>query len=1084
MKQSALRIVWKILKITGITAGSLVLLLFLLPYIFPRFVSNKIRQWARQTVKTELHFSAARLSFFRHFPALTLTLYNVRLSGSAPFEKEQLIRANEISLGVDLRSVFSEVTIDKIYLTDAVINILIDSSGRPNYNIYASRPKNKPVNQADSASASLKIQQIIFERSSLVYDDQSLALLIKARGLDYTGNGDLSKDVFDLHTHMQIDSMDLAYEKVAYFSNKKINADLITKINTNSLAFLFERNELLINQLPVTVTGQFSFLKDGYDMNFQLRSRQSNLHDIFTALPPDMVTWLNKTEVQGTGDIDASLAGKYVASTNTMPDLDLNMKVRNGYISYDKAPIPISNLFVNFETSLPGLNPDSLRLTIDSIFFNVQKDYFTATLRLQGLKAPVVDARVRSEMDLEKWHRAMGLQSLALKGRYGLDLTAKGRYATNVVRKETLRKIKLDTVISSIPAFSLRSSLRNGYLKYASRPEAVTNISFDLDAACPGSDYHNASVNLQNLNANVLSSSIKGFLRMGNARDFPIEAGLATVFHLADIKKVVPLDSIDLAGDLAVHIRSKGNFLPSGQKFPVTEADLQLDNGSVQTKYYPHPLEHIQVAARVTSRNGSMKDLNIALTPVSFLFEGQPFTLKADLQNFSNLRYNIVSRGTLDLGRIVKVFALTGYTISGLVDTRFSLRGLQSDATQGHYDRLFNEGDLKVKDLQVSSELFPLPFLIHKGVFRFNQDKMWFDDFDATYGKSRFGLNGWLSDVIGYMSDKKQPLTGNFDLASDYVLVDQLMAFAGPAGAPGTPGQAATSGMGGASGTRGPAPAAGSGTPAQKGVIIVPSDLDVAFHAKVKKIEYNGLNIDSFSGGVSIDTGVVRLDTTSFRLAGAPVRMNASYASTTPQSARFDYHIQARDFDVQRAYREVSIFHDLASSASKAQGIISLDYSLAGRLDGNMFPVYPSLKGGGTLSISKVKVKGLRLFSEVSKETNKDVNDPDLSKVDIKSTISNNIITIERTRMKVAAFRLRIEGQTSFNGQLNLHFRVGLPPFGIIGIPVTVIGTQDKPVIKVRRAKGSDALEEDKDDEEGKDSLPAAPAAGTPRGGQ
>lgn len=1055
MKQSVLRIIWKILKITGITAGSLVLLLFLLPYIFPRFVSNKIRQWARQSVKTELHFSAARLSFFRHFPALTLTLYDVRLNGSAPFEKEQLITANEISLGVDLRSVFSEVTIDKIYLTDAVINILIDSSGKPNYNIYASKPKNKPVNEADSGSASLKIQQIIFERSSLVYDDQSLALLIKARGLDYTGNGDLSKDVFDLHTHMQIDSMDLYYEKVAYFANKKINADLITKINTNSLAFLFERNELVINQLPVTVTGQFSFLKEGYDMNFQLKSQHSNLHDIFTALPPEMVTWLNKTEVEGTGDIDASLAGKYVASTNTMPDLNLNMKVRNGYISYDRAPIPVSNLYMNFESRIPGLNPDSLQLTIDSIFFNVEKDYFTATLRLQGLKSPAIDARVRSEMDLEKWHRAMGLQSLDLKGRYRMDLTAKGQYATSVVRKETLRKVRLDTVISSVPVFSLTSSLRNGYFKYASRPEAITNISFDLDAFCPSSDYHNAFVNLQNLNANVLSSSIKGFLRLGNARDFPIEAGLETVFHLSDIRKVVPLDSIDLAGDLAVHIKSKGNFLPSKHKFPVTEADLRLDNGTVQTKYYPHPLEHIQVAAKVTSRNGSMKDLDVALTPVSFVFEGQPFTLKADLQNFSDLRYNIVSRGTLDLGRIVKVFALTDYTISGLVDTRLSLRGLQSDATQGHYDRLFNEGSLKVKDLQVSSELFPLPFLIHTGVFRFDQDKMWFDDFDASYGKSRFGLNGWLSDVIGYMSDKKQPLKGSFDLTSDYVLVDQLMAFAGPA----TPG-----------GTVAP-------PSKNKGVIIVPSDLDVAFHAKIKKIEYNGLNIDSFTGGVSIDTGVVRLDTTAFTLAGAPVRMNASYASTTPQSARFDYHIQAKDFDVQRAYREVKIFHDLASSASKAQGIISLDYDLAGRLDGNMFPVYPSLKGGGTLSISKVKVKGLRLFSEVSKETNKNVTDPDLSKVDIKSTINNNIITIERTRMKVSAFRLRIEGQTSFNGQLNLHFRVGLPPFGIIGIPVTVIGTQDKPVIKVRRARGSDALEEDKDDEEGKDSIPAT---GTP----
>ena len=124
------------------------------------------------------------------------------------------------------------------------------------------------------------------------------------------------------------------------------------------------------------------------------------------------------------------------------------------------------------------------------------------------------------------------------------------------------------------------------------------------------------------------------------------------------------------------------------------------------------------------------------------------------------------------------------------------------------------------------------------------------------------------------------------------------------------------------------------------------------------------------------------------------------------------------------------------------------------------------LRGGGTLSVSKVKVKGLRLFSAISKESNRDVNDPDLSKVDIKSTINNNIMTIERTRMKVSAFRLRLEGQTSFDGRLNLHFRVGLPPFGVIGIPLTITGTQDNPIVKVRRGSDKDTLAETEDKEE------------------
>jgi AsmA protein len=1052
MRPGLRRPLLRILKITGITVGSLILLLFLLPYLFPGFVSSKIRQWARHSIRTELTFSSARLSFFRHFPALTLTLYDVRLKGSAPFQDQELIDAREISLGVDLSSIFSEVDIDKIFLTDAYINVQADSMGHANYNIYISKKTNAPAQPADSAGASLKIQQIIIENSRVVYNDRSLPMLINARGFNYQGSGDLSKDVFDLNTHMQVDSIDFYYDKMAYFVSKKLNADLITQINTNSLAFSFEKNNLLINQLPVEFIGRLSFLKDGYDMDFKLRSTDSSLHDMFSALPPDMVNWLSKTDVKGSGDVDASLTGKYIASSNTMPDLIFNMKIRNGYISNNKAPVPVSNLFLNFQSRMPGLNPDSLQVNIDSVFFNLDKDYFSAILRTKGLKAPYISAKVRSALDLEKFDNAFGIAPIDLKGSFNLQLQAEGQYATRVIKKTTLRKTILDTVVSSIPHFTLTSSLHNGYFKYASEPEAVRNISFNLDASCADPDYRHTRLILDSLNAKVLTSYIKGFFHVGGPATSPsaaetgfsIDAGLETVFHLADLKKVYPLDSMDLAGDLSVHVRTKGTYQPAKHQFPVTQADLQLTNGSIKTKYYPDPLQQIQVSAKVTNTDGSIKDLDVALTPVSFRFEGQPFTVRADLKDFTNLRYNIMSRGPLDIGKVSKVFGLKNYDVSGLIETNLSLRGRESDATTGHYDRLFNEGTLRMKELQVSSELFPMPFLIHTGLFHFDQDKMWFDAFNATYGKSRFTLNGWLSDVIGYMTKKGEPLHGNFTLKSDYVLVDQLMAFAGPT----------TS-----------ASAAAAGSHSNTGVIIVPGDLAVGFHADIKKIEYNGLDIDSFSGGVSMDSGTVHLDTTTFVLAGAPIEMNASYHSQSPQSASFDYHLQAKDFDVHRAYTEVKLFHDMASSAAKARGIISLDYQLSGRLDGNMHPIYPSLKGKGILSLSKVKVKGMRMFGEVSKQTNKDVNDPDLSKVEIKSTIDNNIITIQRTRMKVSAFKLRIEGQTSFDGRLNLHVRVGLPPFGIIGIPVTVIGTEDKPEVKIRRGRSGDILTETDDTE-------------------
>jgi len=1050
MKSTLSRMLVKLLKITGIALAVILALMFLLPYLFPGFVSAKIRQWAKSSVKSELNFSRARLSFFRHFPALTLTLHDLKLKGSAPFEKETLIEADEIALGVDLRSVFSEVRIDKIFLTNAFINIQADTAGNANYNIYASEKNSGPSPAADSGSASLKIQKIIIEKSKLVYNDRSLPILINARDLDYEGDGDLSKAIFDLNSHIEIASMDLFYDRQAYLLSKKINADLVTKINTNSLALFFEKNELTINQLPVAFTGRFEFLKNGYGMDFRLKSTDSDLHDIFTALPPGMLDWLSKTDVKGFGDIDAALSGQYIAASNTMPGLTLNMKIRNGSVSNAQAPVPVKNLFLNLQSRMPGLNPDSLSATVDSIYFTIDKDYFSAVLQLKGMKEPWVSARVHSEMDLEKWAKAFGVTPFTVKGRYELALEAEGKYATRIVRTQGLRRTRVDTVITSIPRFTLKSSLKDGYFKYASRPEAMREIRFNLDASCADNDYKHIRLALENVNAAVLSNYIRGYLKLGNGNDFAIDAGLETVFHLSDIKKVVPLDSMDLAGDLTAHVRTKGNYLPAKKLFPVTVADLQLDNGSIQTKYYPHPLEKIQVSARITNSGGSLRDLKVAFTPVSFLFEGQPFTVKADLQNFENLKYAISSRGTLDIGKIYRVFALQGYDVKGLIEANLSLRGSQRDAMAGRYDQLFNSGTLRVKDLLVNAESFPLPFRIRTGLFRFDQDKMWFDTFNASYGKTDLVLNGWLSNVTGYITDKHTTLKGSFDLKSDYMLVDEFMAFAAVA-----PGGQKPATIGGG----------------QTGVVIVPGDLSISFNADVKKVQYNGMDINDFKGGMTIDSGAIRLNKTGFTLIGAPVEMDAAYKSLSPQRAQFDYHINAKEFSVQRAYKEIKLFRDLATSAAKAEGIISLNYQLGGKLDGNMHPVYPSLKGGGVLSVSKVKVKGLKLFSAVTKETNKDVTDPDLSKVDIKSTINNNIITIERTRMKVSAFKLRMEGQASFDGKLNLRFRVGLPPFGVFGIPLKITGTQDNPKVKAGRGSKKDELEETEDkEEEGKEN--------------
>ncbi len=400
--------------------------------------------------------------------------------------------------------------------------------------------------------------------------------------------------------------------------------------------------------------------------------------------------------------------------------------------------------------------------------------------------------------------------------------------------------------------------------------------------------------------------------------------------------------------------------------------------------------------------------------------------------------------------KIYKVFSQKGLDLDGFVKADVVLKGKQSDAEKGNYSKLNNKGTLELRNIGITSEYLPKKFIIKEGIFKINQDKMYFNNFLASYGQSDFRMNGYLQNVFNYATTNTGVLKGSFKSSSRYINVDEFMSETSA----------------GTSVTENAAPKPEAKTQnTQTGVIIIPTNLNLQFTANAQKVNFDKLNLQNATGNLSMNKGKLSMQNTGFDLIGCKVTMNANYQAVTPQKANFDYNIKATDFDIKRAYNEIEVFRKMASAAEKAQGIVSLDYQLKGRLNANMEPVYPSLVGGGTLSVKDVKVRGLKMFTAVSKETNTEsMKNPDLSKVDIKTTIKNNIMTVERFKFKFAGFRPRIEGKTTLDGKLNLKMRLGLPPFGIFGIPLTVTGTQDNPKIKV--GKKSEDLEETKDTEE------------------
>lgn len=917
MKAGQKNIAFKILKISGISLLSLLGLMLFLPIIFQDAITEKIRKELNRKLTSELRFQESELTFFRHFPSLTLSLDSLTLNGSAPYENENFIEASELSLSIDVFKLITsrQIDIDGIYLVDSNLNVQVNKNGIPNYNVFIEETEQTKVKDT-TEDVHLNLDIVKINNASLVYIDRSLNMKLKASNFNYKGKGNYIDSDVELESLLKVGSIDFEFENIPYLQNKKIEADLYTRYNSNSLSIVFEQNDLTINNLDISFKGYVELLKDGYNVDLDLSSINSRLEDLFTALPPSYVSWKEKTEIQGNMNALLKLKGSYIESENKNPDVFLDVKLDDAFISYQEAPVPIRDLYLDLKTKLPNSDIKLARIVADTLSFKLNEDYVYGRMTTEGGPENMkMDGTVRANINLEDLVRAIGIKEYELSGKLNSRITLNGTYN------------------------------------------------------------------------------------------------------------------------------------PKEKLFPQADAQVQLENGRLLTPFYPNAIDNIDLSMNILNKDGTSQGTLINIPQGKFNFENENFNMIAQLENLDDLKYDIKAEGVLNISNIYRVFAIEDLEVGGKIAANLRLQGRQSDATSGNYDKLNNSGTLYLQNIATRSAFMPQAFIIREGKFQFHQDEMAFTDFRGEYASSKMTMNGYLKNVINYMLSENEVLQGKFGLRSDKINSYEFMI---------------KTSVGKDSIASPEKDVAGIRTDTatvSEGILQVPTDLDLVLDLDIKSFLYEDLEVKDLSGILAIKDGSLVLKNGKLELVGAKAKMDGLYKNEGAEKAYFSYAIKIDDFDVQKAYKDLEIFRVMAPAAEGAEGIVSINYKIEGILDREMQPVLESLEGGGTLAVKQVKLKGHKMMGSVSRKTQREqLSNPDLSEVTIKSSLKNNILNIEQFKFKVKPFKLKMEGQTSLTGDLNLKMRLGLPPFGIIGIPIKVTGNGENP--NVQLGKKSKDLEE------------------------
>ena len=219
-------------KIIIVVASLLVLLIgaaFAIPYFFKDKIFAAVKTAANDNMNAKVDFKDVSLSLFKHFPKVSISLINPDVTGVAEFDGVKLFHADQLDIAVNLMSVINggnPYEVQSVHAIKPFINIVALNDGNANYHVT------KPSENKTASSSNFKValQSYSIEDGEMIVDYRPATYFMHLKGINHSGSGDMTADVYDLNTKTVVDSTTVSYGGTTYIKNA--HADINTLLRS------------------------------------------------------------------------------------------------------------------------------------------------------------------------------------------------------------------------------------------------------------------------------------------------------------------------------------------------------------------------------------------------------------------------------------------------------------------------------------------------------------------------------------------------------------------------------------------------------------------------------------------------------------------------------------------------------------------------------------------------------------------------------------------------------------------------------------------------------------------------------------
>lgn len=432
----------KILKVTGIVIGVIIVAMLILPFALKGKIAEIVKREANDMLNAKVEFADLDIGLFRHFPKASINLTELSVSGTGVFEKDTLAQVKQIDIVVNLMSIFGDdgYEVQHIILSNPRIKAVKLADGHVNWDIMKSDTTETKEDTASSESSfKLQLRKFSIENGYLSYTDDSSKTVFSAYDINLDLSGNMSEKKTDMNLTARIAAVNAAMGGVSYLKDAKLEADINADADFENSKYTLRENRIAVNAIVLGIDGWVALPEDNaMDMDLKINSSEISFKDILSLIPAIYKNSFN--DLTATGDMKFNAEAKGVMKGDTLPTFSVDLQVKNGKMSYKGLPKSIDNINIDAKATHPegiaDLTKSGATLSF-SIAGNPFNASFNATNPVSDMK---FDAAAKGFINLGMIKEVYPLgDNIKVNGKMTVDLRFAGKMSD--IEKERYENI-------------------------------------------------------------------------------------------------------------------------------------------------------------------------------------------------------------------------------------------------------------------------------------------------------------------------------------------------------------------------------------------------------------------------------------------------------------------------------------------------------------------------------------------------------------------------------------------------------------------------------------------------------------------